>query len=52
MYILFTAGLKSFKGKIKLNKKSHRTLYGGYPWHSEYLYCNVEIRLNNSKGNI
>lgn len=49
-FFVILAGTRKYEAIIKLRKKCQRTLYGGYPWDSEYVFCNFELRLNNTPG--
>ncbi|XP_003424788.2 putative phosphoenolpyruvate synthase isoform X2 [Nasonia vitripennis] len=46
----FTAGGKKYEAIVQLHRRNQRTLYGGYPWDSQYYYCNFELKLNDVQG--
>ena len=35
---------------VKFDRNNERTLYGGYPWDFQYLFCPFEMRFNDTLG--
>lgn len=49
-FLQILAGKREYEALIKLRRETLKTLYGGFPWDSQYTYCQFQMKLNGNSG--